>query len=66
MTEPTITCPKCKAEIKLTESFAEPLIEGLRKDYDKRIAQKDSEIKNRESAIQEREASLLKEKEINV
>lgn len=66
MTEPTITCPKCKAEIKLTESLAEPLIEGLRKDYDKRIAQKDSEIKNRESAIQEREASLLKEKEINV
>jgi len=29
MTEPTIICPKCKTEIKLTESLAAPLIEQL-------------------------------------
>lgn len=28
MTEPTITCPKCRTEIKLTESLLSPLIEG--------------------------------------
>ena len=28
MTEPTITCPHCKSEIKLTESLAAPLIES--------------------------------------
>ncbi len=30
MTEPTITCPNCKTEIKLTESLAAPLIESTR------------------------------------
>ena len=30
MTEPTITCPKCKEEIKLTESLAAPLIAATR------------------------------------
>jgi hypothetical protein len=28
MTEPTITCPNCKTEIKLTESLAGPRIAG--------------------------------------
>ena len=30
MTEPTIICPNCKTEIKLTESLAAPLIEAVR------------------------------------
>ena len=30
MTDPTITCPKCHAEIKLTESLAAPLLESTR------------------------------------
>ncbi|HED18119.1 MAG TPA: hypothetical protein ENI74_01275 [Gammaproteobacteria bacterium] len=30
MTEPTVTCPNCKMEIKLTESMAAPLIESTR------------------------------------
>lgn len=40
MTEPTITCPKCKTEIRLTESLAAPLIETTRRDYEKLLAQK--------------------------
>ena len=40
MPEPTITCPKCKTEIKLTESLAAPLIESIRREYDKRLARK--------------------------
>lgn len=44
MTEPTIICPKCKSEIKLTESLAAPLIDATKRDYEKRIAAKDAEI----------------------
>ena len=44
MTEPTITCPACKAEIKLTESLAAPLIESTRKQFEQQLAQKDSDI----------------------
>jgi len=38
MPEPTIICPKCKNEIKLTESLAAPLIESTRQDYERRLA----------------------------
>ena len=62
MTEPTITCPKCKNEIKLTESLAAPLIEATRRDFEKQLSQKDTDIANRETALREREKSLLKEK----
>lgn len=34
MTEPTITCPKCKTEIKLTESLAAPFIESIRREFE--------------------------------
>ena len=42
MAEPTIICPKCKAEIKLTESLAAPLIESMRREYEERLSQKDT------------------------
>jgi hypothetical protein len=35
--EPTIICPKCKTEIKLTESLAAPLVESIRLDYEERL-----------------------------
>jgi len=63
MTEPIITCPTCKAEIKLTESLAAPLIEITRRDYEQRLAQKEVEAVQREARIREREAALLKAKE---
>ena len=44
MAEPTITCPKCNTEIKLTESLAAPLIESTRREYEQRLAQKETEI----------------------
>jgi hypothetical protein len=47
MAEPTIVCPKCNAEIKLTESLAAPLIDATRRDYEQRIAAKDAEITQR-------------------
>ena len=51
MTEPTITCPNCKTEIKLTESLAAPLIESTRRDYERRLAQKEVDIAKREEAV---------------
>lgn len=62
MTEPTITCPNCKTEIKLTESLAAPLLAATKQDFDKRLAQKDADIGKRESTLREREALLAKEK----
>ena len=48
MTEPTIICPNCKIEIKLNESLAAPLIEATRKQFEQKLAQKDSDIAQRE------------------
>ena len=63
MSEPTIICPSCKTEIKLTESLAAPLIESTRHDYEKRLAQKDTDIAKRESGLREREEAIAKSKE---
>jgi len=63
MTEPTILCPNCKTEIKLTESLAAPLVESIRKQYEQRIAQKEAEVGKRESAIRYQQAALAKAQE---
>src|ERR1035437_8406435 len=63
MAEPTIICPKCKNEIKLTEALAAPLIESPRRDFEQRLAQKDLDVAGREKAIQDREAALSKAKD---
>jgi len=60
MSEPTITCPNCKTEIKLTESLAAPLIESTRRDYEKRLALKDTDIAKKEESLREREAAVSK------
>lgn len=60
MSEPTIICPNCKTEIKLTESLAAPLIESTRRDYEKRLAQKDADVAKRDASLREREEALSK------
>ena len=62
MSEPTITCPTCKTEIKLTESLAAPLIEATRKQFELQLAQKDSEITNREQIMRDKEKQLAEDK----
>jgi hypothetical protein len=62
MTEPTITCPNCKSEIKLTESLAAPLIESTRRQYEQQLAQKDTDIAKREQAMREKEKLLAEAK----
>lgn len=63
MTEPTIICPNCKTEIKLTESLAAPLIESTRRDYEKRLALKDTDIARKEASLREREEAITKAKQ---
>jgi hypothetical protein len=58
MTEPTIICPNCKLEIKLTESLAAPLLESTRRQFEQQLAQKDNDIAQREQAMRGREKQL--------
>lgn len=58
MTEPTIICPGCKTEIKLTESLAAPLLAATRQQFEQQLAQKDSDIATREQAMRDKEKQL--------
>jgi hypothetical protein len=63
MSEPTIICPKCKNEIKLTESLAAPLIESTKRDYEARLVQKDTAFASREKELRDREEAIAKARE---
>ncbi len=58
MTEPTIVCPSCKTEIKLTESLAAPLIQSVRTEYEKKIAEKESDISKREAELRAQQRAV--------
>ena len=62
MTEPTIICPNCKTEIRLTESLAAPLIAATRQQYEQKIAQKDLDFAKREQSLREKEKQVAEEK----
>jgi hypothetical protein len=63
MTDPTLTCPTCRTEIKLTESLAAPLIEDTRRRYEDQLARKETEVAGREAAIREQQAQIAAAKE---
>src|SRR5437762_3804668 len=58
MTEPTIICPSCKTEIRLTESLAAPLIAAAKQQFEKKLSRKDEEIAQREQAVRHKEKQL--------
>ncbi|MCA9093082.1 MAG: DUF2130 domain-containing protein [Planctomycetaceae bacterium] len=60
MNEPTIICPSCKTEIRLTESLAAPLIESTRQQYEQQLATKEREVSQREAQIREQLAAVAK------
>ena len=62
MTEPTVTCPNCKTEIRLTESLAAPLIAATRRQFEQQLAQKDDAIAKREQGVREREKQIAEAK----
>lgn len=62
MTDPTIICPNCKTEIRLTESLAAPLIAATRQRYEQQLLQKDEEVAKREQSIREKERQVVEAK----
>jgi hypothetical protein len=58
MTEPTIICPKCKTEIKLTESLAAPIIEATREKYRLHLQSEMAKVQDREAAVQQQMQEL--------
>lgn len=62
MSEPTITCPNCRTDIKLTESLAQPLIEATRARYEEALSAKDAEVARRETALRAMKDALEKDK----
>ncbi len=62
MAEPTVVCPQCKTEIKLTESLAAPLLADIKKQFEQRLAQKDADMAKREQSLSERAESIEKAK----
>lgn len=58
MTEPTITCPNCATEIKLTESLAAPLIQATRQEFELKLKQKESDVSRREAALKSQQQAI--------
>ncbi|MER0204467.1 MAG: DUF2130 domain-containing protein [Nitrosomonas sp.] len=58
MSEPTIHCPNCATEIKLTESLAAPLIQATRQEYESKLAQKEADVSKREATLKAQQRSL--------
>lgn len=58
MSEPTIHCPNCATEIKLTESLAAPLIQATRQEYESKLAQKEVDVSKREATLKAQQRSL--------
>jgi hypothetical protein len=61
----TITCPNCQTEIKLTESLAAPLIAATKREYEKKIADKDAALEKREAELRQQQ-DAVKEERANV
>lgn len=58
MTEPTLTCPHCQGEIRLTESLAAPLLAATRRDFEQKLARKDADVAQRVLELGQREQQI--------
>lgn len=64
--EPTLNCPNCNHEIRLTESLAAPLIEETRRRFQEQLANKDVEVaRNLELVRKEREDLAKAREQVN-
>ncbi len=63
MEEQTITCPRCGAEIPLSEAITTPLREKLRVEFEQRENERTKELAARELALKERESDLERQRE---
>ena len=63
MSDPVITCPSCKTEIKLNESLAAPLLEATRAVYESKLKLMGADFATKEAALKTREAALSQAQE---
>jgi hypothetical protein len=63
MNEQSITCPKCGAEIKLTESLAAPLVETVRAQYEGKLKEQGQALSEREAVVKRRSEELERKTE---
>ncbi|MGY3387701.1 hypothetical protein ACVWW6_000292 [Bradyrhizobium sp. USDA 3311] len=63
MIEPTITCPKCSSEIKLTESLAAPLLAQAQKQFQQQLAAKETEFARRSEDLRAQQDEVAKARE---
>ncbi|GEC59296.1 MULTISPECIES: DUF2130 domain-containing protein [Bradyrhizobium] len=61
--EPTLNCPNCNHEIKLTESLAAPLIEETRRRFQEQLASKDAEVARKTEALRQEREQVEKARE---
>ncbi|MET4260945.1 hypothetical protein ABIC09_005910 [Bradyrhizobium sp. S3.12.5] len=61
--EPTLQCPHCRNEIRLTESLAAPLLEETRQRFQEQLASKDAEVARRVEALCEEREQLARARE---
>jgi hypothetical protein len=61
--EPTLHCPNCNHEIKLTESLAAPLLEETRQRFNEQLAAKDAEVARKTEALRKEQDAVAKARE---
>tara|TARA_A100000171_G_scaffold15636_1_gene14051 strand:+ start:8931 stop:10229 length:1299 start_codon:yes stop_codon:yes gene_type:complete len=61
--DPTITCPNCQTEIRLTESLAAPLVEATKRQYEDRIATAETAAKAKADELKAERVKLDAERE---
>ncbi|WFU25129.1 DUF2130 domain-containing protein [Bradyrhizobium sp. CB1717] len=61
--EPTLCCPNCNHEIRLTESLAAPLIEETRRHFHEQLARKDAEVFQKLETMRQEREQLAKARE---
>ncbi|WGD51422.1 DUF2130 domain-containing protein [Bradyrhizobium sp. CB1650] len=60
--EPTLHCPNCNHEIRLTESLAAPLLAETRQRFQEQLAAKDAEITRKTDALRTEQEQLAKDR----
>ncbi len=61
--EPTLHCPNCNHEIKLTESLAAPLLEETRQRFNEQLAAKDAEVARKTEALRKEQDAVARARE---
>jgi hypothetical protein len=61
--EPTLRCPNCNHEIRLTESLAAPLLAETRQRFHEQLASKDAEVARETEALQQEREKLQRDRE---